>query len=373
MVVVGSAGRIGQRHIQDILDMATARLVGVHDVDTEVARAQAEEHGVSFYQTLEDALVDPNVGAITVATPHPLHHTIALQAFQAGKHVLTEKPMAATLSQADEMIAGAQKAGVTLGVVFQHRFRPEVAKMHELLEAGELGRLYRTMLVQSSFRPQYYYDASSWLGTWAQAGSGALLTQAVHFIDLFVWLGGMPRVVHGMAGTLAHQIEVEDSVSAMLEYDDGAQGLMHCDTIQPPTQEQLELWGERGGLALRDDQLTHHRTDMSVPEFFKRERTDRFGQLGSNEVPTGVKPLHGHSGRHQDTIEDFAQALIDGREPAVPGEEGIKSLELIAAILLSSCRGRPIRLPVDRSEYNELLEELAARRQLTRPEISAPR
>lgn len=369
MATVGSVGGIGRAHTREILQMESARLVGVHDIDTEAAQGQAHEHGVGFYQTIEDLLVDEDVDAITIGTPHPLHHTIAMQAIQAGKHVLTEKPIAATLTQADEMVAAARKAGVTLGVVFQHRFRPEVVRMHELVEGNALGRLYRTMLVTSAFRTQYYYDRADWRGIWGKAGGGVLLNQAVHFIDLFQWLGGMPRVVYGVAGTLAHDIEVEDSASAVLEYEDGAQGLVQCDTVQPSAQELIELWGERGGLVLRDDQVTHHSLEESIPEFLKGERTNPMGQPASHEVPTGVEPLHGRAGRHQDTIEDFAQALIDGREPAVPGEEGIKSLELIAAIILSSCRGQPVRLPVDRSAYDELLEELTASRRLIRQEV----
>ena len=244
LAIVGSAGVIGRTHVSDLQNMESARLVGVHDVNTEGARTQAQEHGVRFYQTLEDVLVDPDVDAITIGTPHPLHPTIAMAAFQAGKHVLTEKPIASTLTQADEMVAAARKAGVTLGVVFQHRFRPEVNRMRELIEAGALGRLYRTILVQAAFRSQAYYETAAWRGTWGLEGGGVLLNQSVHFIDLLQWLGGMPRVVHGMASTLAHDIEVEDAASALLEYEDGGHGMVHCDTVQFPSQEQLELWGE---------------------------------------------------------------------------------------------------------------------------------
>ena len=217
MAIVGSAGVIGRRHISDLLQMNSANLIGIHDIDTEAAKAQAREHGVRFYQTMEDILLDEDVAAITIGIPHPLHHTIALQAFQAGKHVLTEKPITSSLTEADDMVAAARKAGVTLGVVFQHRFRPEIARMHELIEAGTLGGLYRTILVQAAFRSQFYYDSGGWRGTWGKEGGGVLINQSVHYLDLFQWLGGMPSVVHGLAGTLAHDIEVEDSASAVLD------------------------------------------------------------------------------------------------------------------------------------------------------------
>ena len=363
LAIVGSAGVIGRTHVSDLQNMESARLVGVHDVNTEGARTQAQEHGVRFYQTLEDVLVDPDVDAITIGTPHPLHPTIAMAAFQAGKHVLTEKPIASTLTQADEMVAAARKAGVTLGVVFQHRFRPEVSRMRELIEAGALGRLYRTILVQAAFRSQAYYETAAWRGTWGLEGGGVLLNQSVHFIDLLQWLGGMPRVVHGMASTLAHDIEVEDAASALLEYEDGGHGMVHCDTVQFPSQEQLELWGELGGLVLKNDQLTHHKLEESIPEFSERA-TQAFQRPVAQEEPTGVVP---RGTRHQDAVEDFVQALSEGREPAVPGEEGIRSLELIAAIIMSSCRGQAVSLPVDRQAYDELLEELTAHRRLVRP------
>ena len=363
LVIVGSAGVIGRTHVRGILGTETARLVGVHDVNSEGARAQAEEHGVRFFQTLEDVLLDPDVDAITIGTPHPLHPPIAMAAFQAGKHVLTEKPIASTLTQADEMAAAARRAGATLGVVFQHRFRPEVSRMKDLIEAGALGRIYRTTLVQAAFRSQAYYETAAWRGTWKLEGGGVLLNQSVHFIDLLQWLGGMPKSVQGMAGTLAHDIEVEDSASALLEYEDGGHGLVHCDTVQFPSQERLELWGDRGGLILQNDQLTYHRLDESISDFSKRVSDPRARPV-SRRDPTGV--VHPRTS-HQDAIEDFVAALQEGREPAVPGEEGVKSLELIAAIITSACRGQAVTLPVDRRSYDDLLDELSARRSLIRP------
>ena len=172
--------------------------------------------------------------------------------------------------------------------------------------------------MQAAFRSQFYYETAAWRGTWGQEGGGVLLNQSVHFIDLLQWLGGMPTTVLGMASTLAHEIEVEDSASALLEYESGGHGMVHCDTVQFPSQERVELWGERGGLVLRNDELTHHRLEESIPEFSARAST-RFDRPVSHEEPTGVAPSRA---RHRDAFEDFAQALAEGREPAVPRRGG---------------------------------------------------
>jgi UDP-N-acetyl-2-amino-2-deoxyglucuronate dehydrogenase len=362
LAVVGSAGVIGVSHVADIGELDSTRLVGVYDLNTEVAQGQAADLGVKHYPGLEDLLGDGEVDAVALGVPHPLHHTIALEAFKARKHVLTEKPIAATPSQADEMVRAAREAGLTLGVVFQHRFRPDVVRMHSMIDEGALGDLYRTMLSQGSFRTQFYYDTAAWRGTWSDEGGGVLINQGVHHLDLFQWLGGMPRTVRGLASTLMHSIEVEDMASALLEYDNGAHGTVHSNAVQAPSDLRLELYGDRGALVLADQQLIYSRQQVPISEFTRSEKK-MFSRPVFQEELVEVE----HRGSiHADAIDDFARALLEGREPAVTGEEGTRSLELIAAIILSSCTGQVVDLPIDRQAYDDLLEELTARRSLFR-------
>jgi predicted dehydrogenase len=161
--------------VAEIRELDLTRLVGVYDLNNRAARGQATDLGVKYYHGLEDLLGDGAVDAVTLCLPHPLHHALAVEAFKAGKHVLVEKPIAATPSQADSMVRTAREAGLTLGVVFQYRFRPDVLRMRSMIEEGALGDIYRTMLSESSFRSQFYYDSAAWRGTWGDEGGGALL------------------------------------------------------------------------------------------------------------------------------------------------------------------------------------------------------
>jgi len=361
MAVVGSAGVIGHTHVDEIVEMESTVLAGVQDVNQVGARGQAEELGVKYYGTLDDLLDDRDVDAISVATPHPLHHEVALKAFEAGKHVLSEKPIAESPSKAHEMVEAARESGLTLGVVFQQRFRPEIVRMHQMLQEGAVGRIYRTSLVFHNYRSQGYYNSAAWRGTWAGEGGGVLMNQAPHFLDVFQWLGGMPAAVQGSVANLMHDIEVEDSATAVLEYKDGARGIIHCDTVQTPTFQHIEVWGDKGALLLRDNKLTYQHFDTPLKE--------------SSDVETGVSSkgpealteaieVEDRPAVHGDAIDDFARALIEGRDPAVPGAEAVKSLELAAAIILSGCRRERVDLPVDRQAYDDLLSELRERKGL---------
>ena len=361
MAVVGSAGVIGHIHVDEIVELESTVLAGVQDVNQVGARGQAEELGVKYYETLDDLLGDPGVDAISIATPHPLHHEDALKAFEAGKHVLSEKPIAESPSKADEMVEAAREAGLTLGVVFQQRFRPEVVRMHQMLQEGAVGRIYRTSLVVHNYRSQGYYDSAAWRGTWAGEGGGVLMNQAPHFLDMFQWLCGMPATVQGTVANLMHDIEVEDSATAVLEYADGARGTIHCDTVQTPSIQLVEVWGDKGALLLRDNKLTYQHFETPLREF---SDADKAGSSKGPEARMEAIKVEDRPAVHGDAVDDFARALMEGRDPSGPGAEGVRSLELAAAIILSGCRRERGDLPVDRQAYDDLLSELRERRGL---------
>ncbi len=267
MAVVGSAGIIGRQHAAEIVDADGARLVAVTDLDSEVAQQQAAELGARHHHTLEEVLADGEVDAITIATPHPSHHPIALKAFRAGKHVLCEKPIAVTPRQADEIVRGAEEAGVTLGVAYQNRWRPEVREMKRMLDVGAVGEVYHTLLSFPDYRNNAYFKTAPWRGTWEHEGGGVLFNQGVHMLDVFQWVGGMPVSVTGIARTQAHDIEVEDVASALVEYANGGQGMIYCSTVQAPGQFQLEVWGDKGGLVVCDQTLTYYKLESSLKRF----------------------------------------------------------------------------------------------------------
>ena len=361
LAVIGSTGVIGQVHIDAIAQLESCRLVGVTARRHEPCRRQAAELGVKHYHVLDDALADPEVDAIVIATPHPSHKQIALRAINAGKHLLVEKPLAVTPSEADEIVAAARRSGVTLGVLFNRRFRPEALKMRELIDEGAVGAVYRTSMTSAMFRTQDYYDRVAWRGTWTDEGGGALLNQGIHAIDMFQWIVGMPDSVYGVLRALKHHIEVEDYATAVLEYGNGALGTLHCNTVQAPNMQRIEVFGEHGALVLDDQKLTVHRLETPIQEFIDTDRTVAFVAPGSQSETWEFEP---DDTTHAATIDDFSRALLEGREPAITGEAGSRSQELVAAITLSACRAKRVTIPVDRGEYDALLEELRHARRL---------
>ena len=249
LAVIGSTGIIGRVHIEAMRGLPSCRLVGIHARRQEPLHQQAEELGTRLYPTLDDVLADDEVDAIVIATPHPSHTEITMSAAAAGKHVLAEKPLGVTPSEAEAQIAACREAGVKLGVLFNNRFRPEALKMRQLIDEGAIGEIYRSEMSSAMLRTQDYYDRLDWRGRWDAEGGGALLNQGIHGIDMYQWLAGLAGdgVRHAVHAE-ARRIEVEDYATALLGYADGVHGVIHCNTAQAPNQQRIALWGERGAL-----------------------------------------------------------------------------------------------------------------------------
>ena len=356
IALIGSTGVIGKAHIAAIEALANCRLVGVSARRQEPLRRQARELGVKPYAALDDALVDADVDAVVIATPHPSHLDVALQAAAAGKHILAEKPLGVTPSEADAMIGACRQAGVKLGVLFNNRFRPEAAKMRQLIDEGAIGDIYRAAMSSAMLRTQDYYDRLDWRGGWRSEGGGALLNQGIHAIDMFQWLAGMPSEVFGMLAALKHRVEVEDYATALLRYDSGMQATLHCNTAQAPNQQRLELYGERGAIIMEDWRVTLQTLETPVQRFIDTDKSVAFVSPSHTEVVLEFEPLAVST--HTLAIDDFARAIMDNREPAITGEDALRSQELVAAITLSGCRAKQVSLPVDRAEYDALHAEL---------------
>ena len=361
LAILGSTGAIGRTHINAISQLDSCELIGVHARRAEPLKSQANSLGVRAYLTLSDVLGDSDVDAVVIATPHPSHRDITLNAFEASKHVLVEKPMAVTPSEADDMIEGAKGSGMRLGVLFNNRFRPEALKMRDLINEGVVGKIYRATMTSAMFRSQDYYDRLEWRGTWDREGGGALINQGIHAIDMFLWLTGMPQGVFGAIRTLKHAIEVEDYASAILEYEEGVLGTINCDTVQAPNRQRIEIYGENGALIMEDWNVTLHRLKTPLQEFLEQDKTVEFV---APETEVELTIPSSTTNTHAPAIDDFCCSILDGRPPLVTGEEGAKSQEVVAAITLSGCRGEKVPIPVDRNEYDELVQLLKQSRRL---------
>ena len=356
MAVVGSTGVIGRVHIDAINRLDSCALIGITARRQEPLGLQARELGTIAYPRLDDALADDRVDAAIIATPHPSHLEITTRAAEAGKHVLIEKPMGVTPSEVDAMIRACRDAGVKLGVLFNMRFRPESLLMRDIIDSGAIGEVYRTSMTSVMLRTQDYYDRLDWRGTWKHEGGGALLNQGIHAIDLLQWLGGMPRSVLGVVSTLHHNIEVEDFSTAILKYEGGGQGTLHCSTSQAPNHQRLEIWGENGGIVMDDWNVTLHRLEVPLQEFIDQDKSKLLMSPGVNSERFEARP---ESRTHAPAIDDFARSIIENREPAITGEDGLRSQEIVAAVTLSAGhRGKSVDIPVDREEYDGLMGEL---------------
>jgi UDP-N-acetyl-2-amino-2-deoxyglucuronate dehydrogenase len=361
-VIVGCAASIVPTHLQALARLPTAQIVGMSDINAERGAARAAEVGCPFFVDHRALLAELRPDIAVITTPHPFHPPIALDCFAAGVHVLVEKPVAVDLAEADAMIAAAEAAGRIMAVNFQQRFRPAIVYVRQLVESGEFGALLRVLCVEPWFRTAAYYRSATWRGTWAGEGGGVLMNQAPHTLDLLCHLAGQPSKVWGWTRTVVHAIETEDTAQAMLEYANGASGYLNINTVEAGLQRRLQIVGDRMAIELVGNQLTIHRLTPSLSEY-RATSPEMFGMPG---VTTEVIEAPGDGGGHLAVYQDLHAAIREGRPPRCDGREGLLSLELASAIILSSYTDRAVTLPLERAAYSELLASLRQEDRKTR-------
>jgi len=352
--VIGVKG-VGRSHIKSIISSEKADLVAVADINESVGREVASNYGVKWYKDYEEMLRLEEIDAVSICTPHFLHYPMAMKAFEYEKHVLVEKPMALSVGEADEMIREAKRRRLKLGVVYQMRANPVSMEIKRIIESGRIGEIFRACVEACELRTQAYYDRDTWRGKWATEGGGALINQMIHNIDLMCWLVGRPVKVIGHIETLYHNIEVEDLASATIIFENGAQGIFQASTIDLIGTARFEICGDKGKI------LVEKKAKMAL---FDKSIRDYIAS-GENWITKtslqwfDIEPKTELKKEHQPIIEDFAEAIISGREPLVTGEDGRISLEIVNAIILSSFEERAVSLPISREAYDALLKRLS--------------
>jgi predicted dehydrogenase len=241
-------------------------------------------------------------------------------------------------------------------VMYQMRSLGRCLAARRVIEEGGIGDIYRTSLVMGWYRSQAYYDSGGWRATWAGEGGGVLINQAPHFLDLFAWLGGLPSRVNGSTRTRLHDIQVEDEAFATLEYPSGAHGYLYASTTEMPQHEMMEICGDRGKLVMHGPGLRAFEVKGGIREhsnsaagMWDKPETE----LIEIEIPEG-------GGTHQDITRNFCRAILFDEPLLTPGSEGLWAVELFNGIILSGHTGKPVDLPVDRTEYDALLASLQA-------------
>jgi UDP-N-acetyl-2-amino-2-deoxyglucuronate dehydrogenase len=342
--LVGCGG-IGKVHAQAIELLEEAELVAVSDIDIDRARKVAEEHELAHAFAGVDAMLDAvALDAVAVATDHKHHFAPAMAAMKRGVHTIVEKPITVSLKEAHILLDTARAHGVKLGGVFQRRFFPAAQRMHSAIAEGRIGRVTVAECIALLGRDRDYFARDPWRGTWKGEGGGALMNQAIHMIDMLLWMVGVPNEVYGRWATLKHgdYVDVEDTSCAVVGFENGAMASIVATTtlesIEKAPGFRLAVHGAKGvtlGLAERPE-LTQAITDQWP---FDPEETVR-------EWAAAEGGKSGFPGFHSDQIRDFARAVLDDREPTVTGADAVRALEVIKAVYLSEARRAPIVLPM---------------------------
>ncbi len=337
------------------------KLAAVADIVPEIAQRVGEKYNVPFFNSGPEMFESGLVDAVIVATPHYWHPVLTIQAARKKLHVLCEKPLAVTVGAARAMIAECKKNKVALGTMLQQRTRGEMIKMKQMIDRGEIGEIFRVSMVCSSwYRTQTYYNSGSWRGTWDGEGGGILLNQAPHSLDLFQWIGGMPKKITAVLDTRLHKIEVENSANAICEYGPGKVGYIYATTAEAPGMEQFMVCGDKGTLIAENGKLRFGKLKEPISKHLLTCKEVWAGiPTEWVDVPWTPSATNGH---HINVINAFAAHVLRGKPLVVAGSEAINELEISNAIYISGFKGKPATLPVDAKEIDGLIGKLARER-----------
>jgi len=336
-VALVGCGRISQTHFGAIREVDGVELVAVCDLIEQRARDAGEQNGVPWFTSYPQMLTDVPSDAVAICTPSGLHPQHGILAARAGKHVICEKPMAITLSAADELVHVCDESGVHLFVVKQNRLNPAVQLVKRAVDKGRFGRLYLANTTVRWTRPQEYYDQAPWRGTWEFDG-GAFMNQASHYVDLIQWLVGPVESVIAKTATLARRIETEDTGIAVMRFRSGALGVIEVTMLTYPKnlEGSLTLLGEKGTVRIGG-------TAVNRIEHWTFAEPDEDDKLVT-EASTNPASVYGfgHAGYYRNVL-----AVLRGEaQPETDGRAGRKSLELILGIYESAKTGRDVPLPL---------------------------
>ncbi len=361
IIGVGVQGTKYYRQIMNKALVPNATVTAICDVDESKMRTVLEEYGFTgacftdYRALIESGLVD----VILVETPHYAHPEISAYALTHGVHVLCDKPAGVYTAQVKELCDIASRSDKLFGMMFNQRTDCLYRKMREMIEAGELGEIKRVCwIITDWFRTRAYYESSAWRATWRGEGGGVLINQCPHQLDLLGWILGMhPKRVHAFCRFGKwHDIEVEDDVTAYLEYENGATCTFITTTGEAGGTNRLEIVGDRGKLVAEAGKLTFTKLDASAKDFCLSTQKSH-GTPGKEILEVA---LDGENLQHVGILRNFTNAVLGKESLYVSGKEGIHSVELMNAMLLSTFLGRAVTLPVDASLYKAELDKRIA-------------
>jgi UDP-N-acetyl-2-amino-2-deoxyglucuronate dehydrogenase len=324
------AGNISDTHARAARAIPGVEIAAVCGANREKVARLADTHGAAAFQDVDAFLSHRPMDIVAIGSPSGLHADQAISAMRRGLHVLVEKPLDVTTKKIEAVIAEAGRAGVKVGVFFQDRLRPDVVTMKQLIEAGRLGKPVFASGRVKWYRPPEYYGTSRWRGTYALDGGGALMNQGIHTVDLLQWLFGPVARVCARTATCIHSIEAEDTVAAVLEFQNGALGIIEATTSAfPGYARRVELTGAEGTIILEGDRLVA--ADL--------RNAANIGTASPTDLESTASPVVSDCTPHQRVFEDFIRAIETNGTPACDAREGRASVALVEAIYRSARDG----------------------------------
>ena len=362
MVNVGiiGIGNMGTSHLKNICagKVKNMRVAAACDILEERRNFVKENYPeIHIYEDFEDMYKSGDIDTVLIAVPHYDHPRMAIKGFEYGLNVLTEKPAGVYTKQVLEMNEAAKKSGKVFGIMYNQRTNPVYSKITELIEKGELGAIKRvSWIITDWYRPQAYHDSCTWRSTWKTEGGGALINQNPHQLDLWQWMFGMPsKIMSHVSFGKYYDIEVEDDVTAFLQYDNGLTGTYITSTGETPGTNRLEIACDMGRIVVENNKLIFNRNEVSEREFNKTFK----GIFGNPEYWTCDIPAPGAPGeQHVGILKDFTRVMLHGGELLAPGYDGIKGLTISNAIHYSAWKNAwadVANFPHD--EFYELLQD----------------
>lgn len=353
-------GNMGSAHVRSLLEGKVPDIVLTAVADIKASRrewAKATLPDVIEIFDNGDALIESKIcEAVLIAVPHYDHPHLAIKAFEHGLHVLCEKPAGVYTKQVREMNEAAEKSNLVFAMMFNQRTSHLYRKVHELVQSGEYGAIKRVnWIITDWYRTQAYYNSGGWRGTWSGEGGGVLTNQCPHNLDLLQWICGMPSKVQAFCHVGKwHDIEVEDDVTAYMEFPNGATGVFVTSTGDAPGTNRLEITLEKGKLLCENNTLRFYVLDENERDYCFHS-SEGFKPLGGHWI---TPPTDGENLQHIGVLRSFAANILRHEPLIAKGEEGINSVMLCNAMYLSSWLGKMVELPIDENLYLEKLSDL---------------
>jgi predicted dehydrogenase len=351
--VVG-LGNIAQQHIKNVLEghVRHAKLTAICSrSESDYRRSLDVAHFTDYRELIASGLCD----AVVVATPTYSHLDVGAAVLDAGLHLMMEKPMGLSIAEGEELVARANRSGAVAALMLNQRADPLFLRMREIVASGDLGDLIRINWTMTNwFRPEVYFQVSDWRATWRGEGGGVLVNQCIHNLDILQWICGMPSSLRAFCrfGRF-HDVEVEDDVTAYLEYDNGATGIFVGSTGEAPGNNRFEIIGDSGSLVFDGKTLTVSRNEVSTAQF-NRETREMFGMPGSSSEPLSIDRA---VNQHAIVLSNFVAAILRDESLIAPLDDGLSSLAIANGMLMSTWTDSKVDFPIDAVEYSRLLQQ----------------